>query len=141
MPVATSWGDRHHPDAEIAEVARHRQAHPGDRGFGGGVGDEAGLPAERRQRRRVDDDAALVVLGLVATHLGSGEPVHVERGDDVEIEDRTKRVEVVRAGFAERALGGAAASGGGHRHVQTAEPLHGPASARSVPAKSVTSAG
>ena len=55
--------DREHPDAQAAEVARHRQAHAGDRRLGRRVGDLPDLSLERRDRRRVDDDAAL--LGLV----------------------------------------------------------------------------
>ena len=52
-------------DPEAAEVARHREHHPRDAGLGRGVRDLADLALERGDRRGVDHDAALVVLGLV----------------------------------------------------------------------------
>ena len=57
--------NRDDPDAEAAEVARHRERHPGDAGLRRGVRDLADLPLERGDRRGVDDHAALAVLGLV----------------------------------------------------------------------------
>ena len=84
-------GDRQHPDAQRAEVARHGQAHAGDTGLGGGVGDLPDLALEGRDRRGVDDDAALVVLRLVLGHVGGRQPADVEGGDEVEIDDATGR--------------------------------------------------
>ena len=41
-------------DAEAAEVARHRERHPGDAGLGRGVGDLADLALEGGDRGGVD---------------------------------------------------------------------------------------
>ena len=64
-------GDGDDADAEAAEVAGHGERHAGDAGLGRGVGDLADLALEGRDRRGVDDDAALVVLGLVRRSCAS----------------------------------------------------------------------
>ena len=94
--------------------------HARDAGLGGRVRDLADLTLERGDRRGVDDDAALVVLGLVLRHVPRLEPVEVERRDQVELDDPPEVVERVRAVLAERAHRDAAARGV-HRDVQPAE--------------------
>src|SRR5262249_51350469 len=61
-----------------------------------------------------DDDAALVVFGLVLGHVCGGQPADVEGGDQVEIDNRLEGFEVVGARLGQRPLGDTAAGGGDH---------------------------
>ena len=54
--------DRHHADPELREVARGRQRHPHHAALRRRIGDLTDLTVERRDRRGVDDHAALAVL-------------------------------------------------------------------------------
>src|SRR5271168_521192 len=115
-----AWRDCQYADAQRPEVACHGQAHARDSGFGRGVGDLPDLALERRDRRGVDDDAALLVLGFVLAHVAGRQPADIERGDEVEIDDRLEGLEIVRTGFRHGPLRDAA-TGRGHRDVQAAE--------------------
>ena len=87
------------------EVARGRQRHADDPALGRRVGDLADLAVVRGDRRGVDADAALALgVGLVAEHRRGGEPQHVERADQVHVDDGLERVEAVRPALASRAL-------------------------------------
>jgi hypothetical protein len=114
--------DRHHPDPGRREIARRRQRHTGDAGLRRRVGDLADLAVERRDRRGIDDHAALaVVQRLGLRDRRRGEPHHVERPDQVDADDLLEQLEVVRlAGAVERARRPADA-GARHRDPQRAE--------------------
>ena len=84
------------------QVARDRKRHADDAAFGGRVGDLADLAVEGRDRRGVDDHAALAVLvRLVDEHRGRREAQDVEGADQVDGDDHLEGLER-RAGPASR---------------------------------------
>src|SRR3954454_22127235 len=67
--------------------------------FGNAASDLADLTLERRDRRRVDNDApllGLVVDGFVLAHLPRGQSADVEGAYEVEVDAGTERVQAVR---------------------------------------------
>jgi alpha-methylacyl-CoA racemase len=82
--------DRHHADLQPGQVAGDRQRHADDAALGRGVGRLADLPLERRHRRGVDDHAPLAVFRAVhfrgQAHPVGGQPDHVERPDQVDLD-------------------------------------------------------
>src|SRR6185437_14562976 len=103
-----------------SEVARHGQAHPGDAGFGGRVGDLADLAFEGGDQGGVVVTAGLFFLGLVLAHQVCRQPADVEGGDQVEIDGLAERLEIVRTGFRYGALPDPATRRG-HRDVQATQ--------------------
>ena len=89
-PVLKRLGAMARRGYQAAQVAGHGEHHAGDPGLGGGVGHLPDLPLEGSDRRSVDDDAALAVLGVVLGHGFGLEPVEVERADQVELNGARK---------------------------------------------------
>ena len=78
----------------ITEIPSCRKGHAHDPALGGGIGDLADLPFEGGDRRRVDDDAPLVVLvGGVVRHSIRLQPQQVEGADQVQFDDSAELVE------------------------------------------------
>ena len=96
--VEQAGGDRVDADPVLREVARGGQRHADDAALGGGVGDLADLAVVGGDRGGVHAHAALAVLGrLVGDHRGGGVAQHVERADQVDLENRLERHQRVRA--------------------------------------------
>jgi hypothetical protein len=89
--------DRQYPDAEAAEIARHREGHPGNAGFGRCVGNLADLPFERGDGSGIDDHAALAVFRLVSRHVKCLQTVQVESPDQVQLNRAPENIQWVRA--------------------------------------------
>ena len=97
--------DRHHADAVARELARHRQRHPGHARLRRAVRRLPDLTVERGDRRRVHDDAALAFgVRRVLRHRGGGEPGHVERADEVDVDRAHESGERVRPFLADDLL-------------------------------------
>ena len=84
------------------QVAGDRQGHADDAALGRRVGGLADLAVERGDRRGVDDDAALLAERLGLGDPLGGQPQHVERADQVDLDDLLERVERERAVLAQR---------------------------------------
>ena len=84
--VEQAGRDRHHPDLQPGQVAGDRQRHADDAALGRGVGRLADLPLERGDRRRVDDHAPLARFLAGLAHPVRGQPDHVERPDEVDLD-------------------------------------------------------
>ena len=97
--------DRHHPDAEARELARHRQRHADETRLRRAVGGLPDLSVERRDRRREHNDAALAVgVGRALRHGIGGEPCQIERTDEVDVDRADEARERVRAVLADDLL-------------------------------------
>src|SRR5205823_141485 len=96
--VDDAGADRVDAHADGGEVTGGGHGHADDPALGRGVGDLAGLALDAGHRGGVDDDAALVVRvgGLGRGHLGCGDPHHVERPDQVDVDDLAVGGQVMR---------------------------------------------
>ena len=122
--------DRHDADAALGEVARRRERHADDPALGRRVGDLADLPVVGGDRRGVDADPALALgVGLVAEHRRRGEAQHVERADQVDLDDGLERVGGVRPALTRRLLrpADAGAADGDPQAVRRPPPRRPPA--------------
>ena len=117
-------GDGAYPDQLARQVARDRQRHADDAALGRGVGGLTDLTLERGHRGGVDDDAALAVDGLGLGHAFGGQPDHVERADQVDLDDLGEAVEGERTVLAQR-LDGVADAGAVDVDTQRAHLLGG----------------
>ena len=113
--------DGHDPDLPLGQVPGDRQGHPDDPALGRRVGGLADLALVRGDRRGVDDDPALLV-----DRLGRGDPLgrqpdHVERADEVDVDDLDERVERERRAVAAEQPAGGADAGAVDHHPQRAE--------------------
>ena len=112
--------DRHDAHTEVGEVARGRQREADDAALARGVGRLADLAVVGGGAGRHDDDAAVAVDRLVLRHRLGGEAKHVERADEVDVDDRLVLLECVHALAAQDAARRGHA-GAGHGDAQFTE--------------------
>ncbi|MCO5556213.1 hypothetical protein L7F22_009759 [Adiantum nelumboides] len=108
------------PDAEVGQVAGDRQGHADDAALGRRVRGLPDLALERRDRGGVDDDAAVAVDRLGLRDPLRGEADHVERADQVDVDDLGEVGQRERAVLAD-GLDAVADAGAVHRDADRTE--------------------
>jgi hypothetical protein len=93
--------DGDHPDGEGREVAGDRQCHADDAALGRGVRGLPDLPVERRDRRGVDDHAALFADQVERAHALSREADDIEGPDEVDLDEPLEVLKRKRTLFAD----------------------------------------
>ena len=127
-------GDRYHPDAARRQIPRGRQGQADDACLGGRVCGLAHLSLKGGDRGRIDNDPAfhrcracragflLLTLGRIAScHGDRGEPQHVERAHEVDVEDPAEEREVMRPAVLVHDPGAPADAGAVDQHPQRPE--------------------
>src|SRR5262249_43743876 len=92
--VGRAGRDRQHADTVARKLSRNRQRQADDAALRGRVGRLTDLAVVGGVRRGVDDHPALPVRRrLVGRHRRRGEPDHVERADEVDLDDALEGLE------------------------------------------------
>jgi len=117
--IEQAGGDRHHPDAVRREIPRGSEGKADHTRLRRRVGRLPDLALERGDRRRVDDDPTLAGAGrLVPGHRHRGQPQHVERAHQVDVDHPVEQAEVMRPGIPVDDPGAPADAGAVHHDPQ-----------------------
>jgi 3-oxoacyl-[acyl-carrier-protein] synthase III len=117
--IEQAGGDRHHPDAVRREIPCGSEGKANHTRLRGRIGRLPDLALERGDRRRVDDDPTLAGAGrLVPGHRHRGQPQHVERAHQVDVDHPVEQAEVVRLGVPVDDPGAPADAGAVHHDPQ-----------------------
>ena len=115
-------GDRDDPDLPAGELAGDRQRHADDAALGGRVGRLADLALEGGDRGRVDEHPPLLVHRVERGHRRGRHPDHIERADEVDLDDLAERRQRHRRAVLADHPGGRPDAGAADHHPQRPEP-------------------